>query len=205
MSIQNMLSGLQAQVPAWLPFLALLVISLVLIFAGRSVIKAIAFFVVGLIGAAIGGTLAAQYLAGAGDLGSILGFLLGFAIGGLIGVVMVMVGIGVVLGYGAYTVTQQFVSGTTIPLVVGFVFFLVGIALYNKILGLVTAVAGGFLLFDVLIAYGVGSTLSLVVAAALTLAGVWVQEKGKKKVTKTISNVASKPGARLQGKGMPSP
>ena len=191
-----MLAVLQGQVPTWLLSLALLVISLVLIFAGRSVVKAIAFFVVGLVGAAIGGALAAQYLAGAGDLGTLVGFLLGFAIGGLIGVVVVMVGIGVVLGYGAYTVTQQFVSGSTIPLVAGFVFFLVGIALYNKILGLVTAVAGGFLLFDVLIDYGAGSTLSLVVAAALTLGGIWVQEgKRRKKVTQTISK-GSKPGAR---------
>lgn len=197
MSIQNMLAMLQGQVPAWLPFLALLAVSLVLIFAGRSVVKVIAFFVVGLVGAAIGGALAAQYLAGAGDLGTLLGVLLGFAIGGLIGVVMVMVGIGVVLGYGAYAVTQEFVSGTTIPLVVGFVFFLVGLALYNKILGLVTAVAGGFLLFDVLIAYGAGSTLALIVAAALTLAGIWVQEKGRKKATQpATSNTGSNPSAR---------
>jgi hypothetical protein len=199
MSIQNMLAVLQGQVPAWLPLLALLAVSLVLIFAGRSVVKVIAFFVVGLIGAAIGGALAAQFLAGAGDLGTLLGVLLGFAIGGLIGVVLVMVGIGVVLGYGAYAVTQHFVSGNIIPLIVGFVFFLVGIALYNKILGLVTAVAGGFLLFDVLIAYGAGSTLSLVIAAALTLAGVWVQEdmhRKKKVIQPTVSNAGTQPSVR---------
>ena len=192
MSIQNILSVLQGQVPGSLSLLALLVISLVLIFAGRSIVKVIAFFIVGLIGAAIGGALAAQYLAGAGDLGTLLGFLLGFAVGGLIGVVAVMVGIGVVLGYGAYAVTQHFVSGTIIPLVVGFVFFLVGIALYNKILGLVTAVAGGFLLFDVLTGYGVGETLSLVIAAALTLAGIWVQEgmNRKKRVAQRITSNA---------------
>lgn len=199
MSIQNTLAVLQGQIPAWLPLLALLAVSLVLIFAGRSVVKVIAFFVIGLIGAAIGGALAAQFLAGAGDLGTLLGVILGFAIGGLIGVVLVMVGIGVVLGYGAYAVTQQFVSGNIIPLVVGFVFFLVGIALYNKILGLVTAVAGGFLLFDVLTAYGAGSTLSLVVAAALTLAGIWVQEsthRKKKVIQPTVPNAGTQPSAR---------
>jgi hypothetical protein len=199
MLIQNMLAVLQGQVPAWLPLLALLAVSLVLIFAGRSVVKVIAFFVVGLIGAAIGGALAAQFLAGAGDLGTLLGVLLGFAIGGLIGVVLVMIGIGVVLGYGAYAVTQQFVSGNIIPLIVGFVFFIVGIALYNKILGVVTALAGGFLLFDVLIGYGAGSTLSIVVAAALTLAGVWVQEdmhRKKKAAQPTVSNAGTQPTAR---------
>jgi hypothetical protein len=194
MSIQNMLALLQGQIPAWLPLLGLFAVSLVLIFAGRSVVKVIAFLVVGLVGAAIGGTLAAQFFAGAGDLGTLLGVILGFAIGGLIGVVLVMVGIGLVLGYGAYAVTQQFVSGNIIPLVVGFIFFLVGLALYNKILGLVTAVAGGFLLFDVLIAYGAGSTLSAVIAAALTLAGIWVQEKGRKKTARTaVSNVGGQP------------
>lgn len=190
---------LQGLVPAWLPLLALLAVSLVLIFAGRSVVKVIAFFVVGLIGAAIGGALAAQFLPGAGDLGTLLGVVLGFAIGGLLGVVLVMVGIGLVLGYGAYAVTQQFISGNIIPLIVGFIFFLVGIALYNKILGLLTAVAGGFLLFDVFIAYGAGSTLSIVVAAALTLAGIWVQESRhrKKKVTQTtVSNAGTQPSAR---------
>lgn len=194
MSIQNMLSVVQDQFPAWLPLLALLAVSLVLIFAGRSVVKVIAFFVVGLVGAAIGGALAAQFFAGAGGLGTLLGVILGFAVGGLIGVVLVMVGIGVVLGYGAYAVTQQLVSGTIIPVVIGFIFFLVGIALYNKILGLVTALAGGFLLFDVLTSYGAGSTLSLVIAAALTLAGIWVQEKGRRKAPRpTVSNVGGQP------------
>ncbi|HEV2227175.1 MAG TPA: hypothetical protein VGR56_10280, partial [Nitrososphaerales archaeon] len=97
---------------------------------------------------------------------------------------------------GAYALTQQFVTGNIIPLVVGFIFFIVGIALYNKILGVVTAVAGGFLLFDVLIAYDVGSTLSLVVAAVLTLAGIWVQEgmnRRKKATRPTISNSGGQP------------
>jgi hypothetical protein len=190
-----MMAPLQAQVPAWLPFLALLGVSLVLIFAGRSVVKVIAFLVVGLIGASIGGTLAAQYLVGSGDLGTLLGVILGFAIGGLIGVVLVMVGIGVVLGYGAYLLIQEFVSGNIIPLVVGFVFFLVGVALYDRILSLVTALAGGFLLFDILVGYGAGSTLSLVVAAALTLAGIWVQEDlhRRKLSHAAVSNTAGQP------------
>ena len=194
-----MLAVLQGQLPGWLPLLALLAVSLVLIFYGRSVVKVIAFFVVGLIGAAIGSALAAQFLPGAGDLGTLLGGLLGFAIGGLIGVVLVMVGIGVVMGYGAYTLTQQFVSGNIIPLVVGFVFFILGIALYNKILGVVTALAGGFLLFDVLVAYGAGSTLSIVVAVALTLAGIWVQEnmhRKKKASQPTLSGAGSQPSPR---------
>ncbi|HEY6283007.1 MAG TPA: hypothetical protein VIW22_03690, partial [Nitrososphaerales archaeon] len=92
-----------------------------------------------------------------------------------------------------------FVSGNIIPLVIGFVFFILGIALYNKILGVVTALAGGFLLFDVLVGYGAGSTLSIIVAAALTLAGIWVQENmhRKKRVGQpTVSNSGTQPSPR---------
>ncbi|MDE1854368.1 MAG: hypothetical protein KGI38_11570 [Thaumarchaeota archaeon] len=195
MSIPNQLAPLLSTVPAWALLLSMLVVSLVLIFAGRKVVKVIAFFVVGLIGATIGASLAAQYLTGSGSLGLLLGGILGFVLGGLIGVVMVAVGIGLVIGYGAYLLAQDFVTGTTIPLVVGFIFVIVGIALYDRILSFVTALAGGFLLFDAMRLYGVDSTLSIVVAGALTLAGIWIQEDlGRKKVTQpTVSNVGGQP------------
>jgi ABC-type antimicrobial peptide transport system permease subunit len=195
MTIPHQLAPLLNTVPAWALLLSMLVVSLVLIFAGRAVVKVVAFFAVGLIGASIGGSLAAQYLVGSGSLGVLLGVILGFVLGGMIGVVAVMIGIGVILGYGAYILAGQFVSGYTIPLVVGFVFFLVGIALYNKILGLVTAVAGAFLLFDVLTTYGFDPTLSMVLAGAAALAGIWVQEGlGRKRMTQpTVSNVGGQP------------
>ncbi len=182
-------------VPAWALLLSMLVVSLVLIFAGRTVVKVVAFFAVGLVGASIGGSLATQYLAGSGSLGVLLGVILGFVMGGLFGVVLVMLGIGLVIGYGAYVLTQEFVTGDLIPLAAGFVFFLVGIALYNKILGLVTALAGGLLLFDVLTAYGMDPTLSIVLAGAAAVAGLWVQESlGRKNaVQPTVSNVGGQP------------
>jgi hypothetical protein len=191
----HLLTPLLSTVPAWALLLSMLVVSLVLIFAGRTVVKVVAFFAVGLIGASIGGALAAQYLVGSGSLGVLLGVILGFVIGGMIGVVAVMLGIGVIIGYGAFILAGQFVSGDIIPLVVGFVFFLVGIALYNKILGLVTAVAGAFLLFDVLTIYGVNPTMSIVIAGAAALAGIWVQEGlGRKRMSQpTVSNVGGQP------------
>jgi len=197
MYIPHQLAPLLSPVPATALLLAMLVVSLILIFAGRTVVKVIAFLAVGLVGASIGGALAAQYLVGSGSLGVLLGVILGFVVGGLFGVVAVMLGIGVVLGYGAYLLTQQFVSGEIIPLVVGVVFFVLGIALYDSILGLVTAVAGAFLLFDVLTAYGMDPTLSLVLAGAAALAGIWVQEGlGQKKVTQpTVSNAGGQPSA----------
>ena len=183
-------------IPVWAQEVTMLIVSLILIFAGRKVIKILAFLVVGLIGASIGGALAAQYLTGAGSLGNLLGVLLGFVIGGLLGVMLLAVGIGLAIGYAAYVLTAGFVSGTTIPLIVGFVFFIIGLALHNKVLGFVTALAGGLLLFDVLQLYGLDPTVSVIIAGVATLAGIWVQEGlGRKKVTQTVSNVGGQPSA----------
>lgn len=200
MSLPNQLAPVTSAVPAWALLLSMLIVSMILIFAGRTVVKAVAFLVVGLIGASIGGTLAAQYLVGSGNLGTLLGFLLGFAIGGLVGVLLVSVGIGLAIGYGAYVLATTFVSGATIPLVVGIAFFIIGVAFYNRILSLVTAVAGGILFFDVLQLYGLDSTLAIVLAAGATLAGIWVQEDlGKRRATPTTaSNVGGGTGAQRQ-------
>ncbi len=180
--IPNQLAPLPSTVPASALLLSMLVVSLLLVFAGRKVVKVLAFLVVGLIGALIGGVLATQYLVGSGTLGVLLGVFLGFVLGGLIGVALVAVGIGLATGYAAYLLTTGFVSGTTIPLIVGFVFFIVGVALYGRILSLVTALAGGLLFFDVLRIYGLGPTLSIVFAAGVTLAGIWIQEGLGRKV-----------------------
>jgi hypothetical protein len=194
LSIPNQLAPLTNSLPGWALLLALLVVSLVLAFAGRSVVKVIAFLVVGLIGASIGGMLFAQYLSGLGSLATLLGALIGFLLGGLIGVLLVAVGIGVAIGYGAYLLTASFVSGTLIPLIVGFVFFIIGVAFYGKILGFITAIAGGLLFFDVLRIYGLDSTLSIVLAAGLTVAGIWVQEGlGKRKTSPTVPSAGGQP------------
>ncbi len=196
-SIPNQLVPVTSAVPAWALLLSMLAVSLVLIFAGRTVVKVVAFLVVGLIGASIGGTLAAQYLVGSGGLGTLLGFMLGFVIGGLIGVVLIGVGIGLAIGYGAYLLATSYVSGTTIPLVVGIVFFIIGFAFYNRILSAVTAVAGGLLLFDVLQLYGLDQTLAIVVAAGATLAGIWVQEgAGKRRAAPTTASNVGGAGAQ---------
>ncbi len=194
--IPNQFAPLLGTVPAGALLLALFAGSLLLIFAGRTVVKVIAFLVVGVIGASIGGELAARYLTSIGSLGTLLGALIGFLLGGLIGVALVAVGIGVVIGYAAYLLARGIVSGTTIPLIAGIFFFILGVALYGRILGFITALAGGLLLFDVLTIYGLDSTLSIVITAGLTLAGIWIQEGlgKKKKVTQpTASNVGGQP------------
>jgi hypothetical protein len=173
-SIRSLFIQLLNGLPVWPVVIALLVVSLLLIFAGRAVVKIFAFLVVGLIGASIGGMLGAHYLASLGYVGTLLGVLLGFFVGGLIGVLLVAVGIGLAVGYGAYLLTLDLLSSTTSAIVVGFIFFALGAVLYNKILPLVTAVAGGFLLYVALVLYGIDPTISMVLAVLVTITGIWV-------------------------------
>lgn len=183
-SIPSQFTQLLNGLPAWPLFLVLLVVSLLLIFAGRQVVKALAFVVVGLIGASIGGSLAAQYLTSLGWLGSLLGILIGFFAGGLLGLLIVRLGIGLAVGYAAYILTVDVVSSTIAGLVVGFIFFLIGVVLYNKILTLVTALAGGFILFTALNFY-ITPLASAALAIIITIVGLWVDFGRRKRRVKT--------------------
>jgi hypothetical protein len=171
-SIPDQFTHLLSGFPAWPLFIVLLVVSLLLIFAGRSVVKLLAFLVVGLIGASLGGSLGAQYLTSLGSLGGALGFLIGFFAGGLLGLLLIHVGIGLAVGYAAYVLALSLGSGTTMAVIIGFVFFLVGFLLYNKILTVITAVAGGFLLYDALGFY-LDPPIAGVIAIIVVLVGIW--------------------------------
>ena len=175
--------------------LALLGVSLVLIFAGRSLAKVAAFLAVGVVGAVFGGSLVAQYLA---PQWAIVGVLLGFAVGGVLGVALLPLGIGLAVGYAGYEIALGIPTGDTAALVVGVAFFLVGALLSNKILGVATALVGGLLLFDILVQYvGAGSTIATIVAGIITLAGLWVQlSPGRHPSQPTTTNVGGQPGAR---------
>jgi len=190
-SIPSQFGHLLNGLPSWPLFILMLVVSLLLIFAGRIVVKALAFLVVGLIGASIGGMLGAQYLTSLGSAGSILGVLIGFVAGGLIGLLLVRAGIGLAVGYAAYLLTLDIVSDATVAVVIGIIFFLIGVVLYNKILSLVTAVAGGFLLYDALRLYGLAPTVSTVLAAVVTLAGIWVQYRPRRRAQPVFTSVTS--------------
>ncbi len=187
-NIPDILAPLQANVPAWALLLGLLALSLVLIFAGSTLVKLVAFVVVGIAGAAFGGTLAVQYLAPSWQL---VGMILGFVIGGLLGVALIALGIGFVVGYAAYLLALDFAFSQTIALIAGVVFFIVGLALSGKILTIGTAVVGGLLLFNVLTQYGFGSTMATLVAAALTLVGLWVQLAPQRRMTATAGGQPS--------------
>ena len=173
-----------AHVPSDLLFLALLVVSLALIFAGGTLAKVVAFMVVGLMGAVFGGVLVAQYISPQWDL---LGVLLGFLVGGLLGVAILPLGVGLVVGYAAYLLALGFGLSSTLALVTGVILFVIGLVLSSKIVKVVTAVAGGFLLFNVLVYFGLGPTVSTLVAGALTLVGLWVQLTSHRRVTQPVA------------------
>ena len=191
---QHALSPVLAQVPAQLLFLALLGASLVLIFAGRTLAKVVAFLVVGFVGAAFGGQLAAQYLP---PPWALLFMVIGFAVGGLLGVVLLPLGVGLVVGYAGYLVALDLALGHLPALVAGAALFVVGALLSGKILGAATALVGGFLLFGVLTHYGFDQTLATLVAAFLAIMGLWLQlAPDRRPAPPTTTSVGGQPGDR---------
>ena len=169
--------------PAWLLLLALLGVSLGLIFAGRTLVKVIAFLLVGFAGASAGGVLAAHFLTPAWDF---VGILLGFVVGGLLGVALVSIGIGLALGYAGYLLALDLAFGVTIALVAGVIFFIVGLVLSGKILSVATAVAGGLLLFSLLTSYThLGPMPALLLSGLAVFAGLWVQLSEDRRATQS--------------------
>ncbi len=167
----------------------LLFLSLALIFAGKSLAKALAFLVTGAVVGAIGAIFGTMFL---GILGTILGGVVGFLVGGLIGIMLLELGIGVALGYFGYTVAHSYFGGITIPIVIGIALFVVGIVLADRILSVATVVLGGVLLFDVMLSLGTGAALATLVSVVVSLAGLWVQnrtEEARKNVVKPAPQV----------------
>lgn len=191
--IQQALAPVLAQFPASVILLTLLAVSLVLIFAGRTLVKVVAFLVVGFVGAAFGGSLAAQYLP---PHLAILGMLLGFVAGGLLGLVLLPLGVGLAVGYAGYLVALDLALGPTPALIAGVAFFVVGALLSGRILGVATALVGGLLLFNVLTHYvGLSLPMATLLAAALTVIGLWVQLEPQRRPTQpTTTAVGGRPG-----------
>ena len=152
--------------------MGLLALSLVLIFGGSTLVKVVAFVVVGIAGAIFGGALVANYLAPGWD---VVGMILGFLIGGVLGVALVALGIGFAVGYAAYLVVLDLALGQTVALIAGVIFFVVGLVLSGKILAIGTSIVGGMLLFSILTAQGFVPATAIIVAGALTVLGLWVQ------------------------------
>lgn len=152
--------------------LALTLVALALLFAGRSVVKGLVFLVAGLAGAAFGAALAEPLL---GTGGVVLGGVVGFLVGGVIGVLLMEFGIGLATGYFGYLAMLHLTGSHFLSEVVGVVLFLVGLAVSWSLLELATSVLGGIIIYGVLIFFGVAPFLAAVLAVVLTAAGVYVR------------------------------
>lgn len=162
------LSGLGATVYA----LALAIISLALLFAGRSVIKAVVFLAGGLAAATIGLAAGGILL---GPVGAIAGGFIGFVIGGAMGVLLVPVGLGLALGYFAYLSTRFLAHSEILAVSVGVVLFFVGVAASTRILELVTAMVGGVIMYGVVVFFGAPPAAAGAISLVLTVAGYLTQ------------------------------
>ena len=178
--LQNYLHGF----PYTVSLLLLLVLGLALCFAGRALIKGLAFIITGVIVGIIGAAIGVTFL---GPLGLLLGAVVGFIVGGFLGLLVVRLGVGIALGYLGYSISGGYVSSAIIPIVVGVVLFFVGIALTNQLLSISTAVVGGLLVFEVMSAIGFGFVIdagAAIITGALGAAVQLMSESNTK--TKTI-------------------
>jgi hypothetical protein len=165
--------------------LLFLVVALALIFAGRYVIRIIAFFGVALIFAAAAASIGAIVL---GIVGFIGGGIFGFIVGGIASFVLLPLAIGFATGIVAYNLTQNLVHVFALSVFVGVVFFVLGIFLSMKFLSLATAVFGGLILFNVFVFFHVPSLFSGAIALVLGAAGFWIQGGfGERKGSKFVS------------------
>ena len=158
--------------------LVLALVALALIFAGRSIIKGLAFLVVGLAVAAFGVATGGVLL---GVVGAIIGGVAGFLIGGLIGILLVDFGMGLALGYFAYLATRYLTHSLILAVVVGVVLCFVGLAITSKLLELVAAAVGGLILYSVLVFFGVAPLDSAAVSIILAVVGFFVQRSRSRK------------------------
>ncbi|HXQ92925.1 MAG TPA: zinc ribbon domain-containing protein [Nitrososphaerales archaeon] len=153
--------------------LFVLLVSLSLIFAGRFVIRIIAFFGVGIVLAAAAASVGAIIL---GVVGLVIGGIIGFVVGGFLSFVLLPLAIGVASGLVAYDLTQGFVHIYPISVIVGVFFFILGVLLSMKLLSLATVVFGSLLLFDSLIFFHFPLAIALIVSVLMGLVGFWVQD-----------------------------
>ncbi|HVC26693.1 MAG TPA: hypothetical protein VND40_00890 [Nitrososphaerales archaeon] len=156
----------------------LALVALGLIFSGRSVIKGLAFLVVGLAGAAFGAAVGGALI---GVIGAVVGGVVGFFVGGAIGLLLVDVGMGLALGYFGYLVTRDLTNLFFLAVVVGVILFVVGVAISSKLLELVTAVLGGVILDGVLVFFGVSPLYAAVVSLVLAAIGFYVQTRNRRR------------------------
>jgi len=175
--LASLLHSLTSALPSPLTFLGAVVyllLSLLLIFAGRRVIKFLVFLIAGLaVGAA--GALLGTFLP-LSVIAIPVGFVLGFIVGGLLGLLLLRFGIGVAVGLFAYYASLSLTHSEPISIIVGLVLFAIGLVLARSILGVATAIIGGVLFYDISVIYFHAPPLIAGLASIILAAvGAWVQ------------------------------
>ena len=168
--IENLL---QAPLGSFLTGLILALLGLVLVFAGKGVIKFIAFLVGGIIGGLAVSVIMAPYLGGATILAGIIGFIL---IGALTQLLL-PVGAGLVAAALTYLFLKPLL-GVIFVLIFAIVMFFVVLMLFNKILAVGTAFLGSLIFLAGIQRFvSLDTYLSLLIIVALTAIGCIVQLK----------------------------
>lgn len=153
--------------------LVALVIALALIFAGRFVIRVIAFLGVGIAFALVAASFGASIL---GIFGYVVAGIFGFIVGGILSIFLLPLAIGVATGLLAYDLMRALFHVFFVSLIVGVIFFIVGVLISMKILSLAAVVFGGILLFDVLEFFHFPPLIALIVVFLLGVIGFWTQD-----------------------------
>jgi hypothetical protein len=150
-----------------------LVIALALIFAGRFLIRVIAFLAVGVALGSAAAAIGSTYL---GIVGFVLGGVIGFFVGGFLSLFLLPLAIGFATGLVVYHLAQTLVHVYLLSVALGVIFFVVGLFLSLKLLALASVVFGGLLLFDVLVFFHFPGAIALLVAILMGVIGFWVQD-----------------------------
>jgi zinc-ribbon domain len=150
-----------------------LVVALALIFAGRFVIRVVAFFGVGIAFASAFAAFGAVIL---GGVGLVLGGIVGFFVGAILSFFLLPLAIGIATGLLAYKLMQALFHIYVLSVIIGVVLFIVGLALSMKLLALAAVIFGSLLLFDVLVYFHFPALIAILVAGLIGVIGFWAQD-----------------------------
>lgn len=162
---------LQASLGSLLTGLILMLLGLILVFAGRGVIKFIAFLIGGIIGGLAASIIMAPYLGGATILAGIIGFILVGALTQL----LLPVGAGLIAAALTYLFLKPLLN-VIFALILAVIMFLIVLMLFNKTLAVGTAFLGSLIfLMGIRQFISLDIYLSLLIIAVLTVIGCIVQ------------------------------
>lgn len=158
-------------------FIALifLVLSLVLIFYGRKMVKIITFIVGGIIGA----FLIYEYLVPWLRIGEPFNYiiaLLGFIVSGVLAIGLIQLLGGMIAGYLSYRFVYPYFQDWMPSLIVAVIVFAIVLVLFNKLLSIGTAILGALLFSHALSNFiPLDATVFLIVTIILAIIGAYYQ------------------------------